>query len=272
MKYIVTVTMLLSIKIIVFAQNSFQGKAIYEWKQSSEDFKKNVLNDPKMDAQMRIFIEQKMDKMFNKTFVLNFDKTISSYKEEEKLNLQDNSGGGSWSPNGIILSYFKDFKLEQLILTTDLMSKIYNVKDSLPNYNWKIESETKQIGGYLCNKATSLKLVTKQELDEYQELKMQQEKNPTDFFEIKEPKEIVITAWYTSEIPINHGPEMYWGLPGLILELSNDKTTISCSKIVLNTREKKKIKIQKGKEISKSEFEKLVILKNKEVDETDFTK
>lgn len=264
--------MLLSINKSVFAQNSFQGKAIYEWKQSSEDFKNNVLNDPKMDAQMRIFLEQKMNKMFNKTFVLNFDKTISSYNEEEKLNLQDNSGGGSWSPNGIILSYFKDFKLKQLILTTDLMSKIYNVKDSLPNYNWKIESETKQIGGYLCNKATSLKLVTKQELKEYQDSKLQQQKNSTDFFEIKEPKETIITAWYTPEIPINQGPEMYWGLPGLILEINNDQTTILCSKIILNTKEKKKIKIQKGKEISKTEFQKLVILKNKEVDETDFTK
>lgn len=272
MKYILTIIIFQLINSMVFAQSRFQGKAIYEWKQSSEDFKNEVLSDPKIDPNIRNFLEAKMNKMFNKTFVLNFDREVSLYQEEEKLNLQDNSGGGSWSPNGIVISYYKNLKMYKVITTTDLMSKIYNVKDSLPVYNWKIESETKQIGGYLCNKATSIKLVTKQELKEYQDSKLQQEKNSTDFFEINEPKETIITAWYTSEIPINQGPEMYWGLPGLILEINNDNTTVLCSKIILNTKEKKRIKMQKGKEISKSEFEKLVLLKNKEVDETDFTK
>jgi predicted GIY-YIG superfamily endonuclease len=56
------------------------------------------------------------------------------------------------------------------------------------------------------------------------------------------PKEISITAWYTPEIPINQGPENYWGLPGLILEVTDGKTVILCSKLVLNTKEKKETK------------------------------
>jgi GLPGLI family protein len=35
------------------------------------------------------------------------------------------------------------------------------------------------------------------------------------------PKDVTITAWYTPEIPVNQGPENYWGLPGLILEIND---------------------------------------------------
>jgi GLPGLI family protein len=52
------------------------------------------------------------------------------------------------------------------------------------------------------------------------------------------PKDVTITAWYTPEIPVNQGPENYWGLPGLILEINDGKTVILCSKIVLNPKEK----------------------------------
>ena len=34
--------------------------------------------------------------------------------------------------------------------------------------------------------------------------------NFEDNFEM--PKEIVVTAWYSPEIPVNQGPENYWGL------------------------------------------------------------
>lgn len=54
-----------------------------------------------------------------------------------------------------------------------------------------------------------------------------------------------MTAWYTPEIPVNQGPENYWGLPGLILEINDGTTTILCSKIVLNAKEKVEIKPSK---------------------------
>jgi GLPGLI family protein len=76
------------------------------------------------------------------------------------------------------------------------------------------------------------------------------------------PKETIVTAWYTPEIPVNQGPDKYWGLPGLILEVNDGKTVILCSKVVLNSKTKAEIKAPtKGKEISK-EFDETSIKKN----------
>ena len=79
------------------------------------------------------------------------------------------------------------------------------------------------------------------------------------------PKEITITAWYTPEIPINQGPEGYWGLPGLILEVNDGKTIILCSKVVLNAKDKADIKAPtKGKVVSQKEYDDTIIKKMEE--------
>ena len=84
-----------------------------------------------------------------------------------------------------------------------------------------------------------------------------------DDFEL--PKEVTITAWYAPEIPVNQGPENYWGLPGLILEVNDGKTIVLCSKIVLNTKEKVTIKEPtKGKMISQKEYDETVVKKMEE--------
>ena len=76
---------------------------------------------------------------------------------------------------------------------------------------------------------------------------------------MKEPKEKRVTVWYTPEIPISQGPEEYWGLPGLILEVNFGKTTILCSKIILNPKEKTTIKeLKKGKKVTSEEYERLI--------------
>ncbi len=86
--------------------------------------------------------------------------------------------------------------------------------------------------------------------------------------EIEIPEEIEVTAWYTMQIPVNQGPGDYWGLPGLILEVSSGRTTILCSKIVLNPDEKEEIKKPiKGKEVTKQEYTDIVKQKVEEMQE-----
>ncbi len=78
-------------------------------------------------------------------------------------------------------------------------------------------------------------------------------------------KETVITAWYTPEIPVSQGLENYWGLPGLLLEVSDGKTVVLCSKAVLNPKVKSEIKASiKGKVTSQKEFDETILKKLEE--------
>lgn len=261
------------------AQKEFQGMAVYESKTSTADMKTMMGKNKEITPEMQKMIEERMKGMFEKTFILNFDRSSSIYKEEEKLDAPGGSGFGSMrmmnSFTGGGGTFYKNVKEKTYIVDKEFMGKEFLVKDSLPQLEWKMESETKQIGGYTCYKATAMKPVSKSNFRDFRlkeedkakkDDKKEAEKstNFMDSFEI--PKEIPITAWYAPEIPINQGPDNYWGLPGLILEVSDGKTVILCSKIVMNTKEKAEIKAPKtGKEISQQEYDEVVMKKMEEL-------
>ncbi|WBV51715.1 GLPGLI family protein [Chryseobacterium gambrini] len=73
---------------------------------------------------------------------------------------------------------------------------------------WKLESGSKIIQGYQCKKAVC-----------------------------KYRKKIMI-AWYTDEIPIQEGPYSFKGLPGLILEIYDDKNYFNFSLVGLKNTKK----------------------------------
>ncbi len=264
------------------AQKDFQGMAVYESKTSMADFKVRMEGNKNINPDMQKMMEERMKKMFEKTFVLNFDKSASIYKEEEKLEASNQGAGmrmmlGSMTGGGG--TYYKNVKDKTYSIDKDFMGKEFLVKDSLASLNWKMEAETRVIGGYTCYKATAIKAASKTDFRNFRPKKedtpkkeeaSQQEKSKeapkTSFMDALElPKEITITAWYTPEIPVNQGPEGYWGLPGLILEVNDGKTIILCSKVVLNPKEKTEIKApSKGKTVSQKEYDDIVVKKMEE--------
>lgn len=268
-----------------FAQKDFQGMAVYESKTSTSDFNTAMGNNREITPEMRKMIEDRMKAMFEKTFILNFDKSASIYKEEEKLDTPGGEGGGGgrrmmMSFMGGGGTYYKNVKEKRYVVDKEFMGKEFLVKDSLPKLDWKLEGETRQIGGYTCYKATAVRPSSPADFrnfrlknkpddkkdDKKEEAKENKSTNFTDQFEMQ--KEITITAWYTPDIPINQGPGDYWGLPGLILEVSDGKTVILCSKVVLNVKEKADIKEPStGKVVSQKEYDDIVVKKMEELQE-----
>jgi hypothetical protein len=77
---------------------------------------------------------------------------------------------------------------------------------------------------------------------------------------------VEVVAWYTPMIPVNQGPSEYWGLPGLILEVSAGNVIMLCSKIVMNPEEKTEIEIPtKGEVVTRAEYNKIITEKMEEM-------
>lgn len=268
------------------AQKDFQGMAVYESKTEPPKFE-GMQGGREIPADMKKNFEDQMRKMLEKTFILNFDQAASIYKEEEKLESPGLQGGRM----GMVMNsfmggggtFYKNVKTKSYTVDKEFMGKEFLVTDSLPKLNWKMEAETKQIGGYTCYKATTIKEASKTDFrnlrpknkdgkkpeekkEEASKTSVAVRTNFEDNFEM--PKEVTITAWYSPEIPVNQGPENYWGLPGLILEINDGRTTILCLKIVLNAKDKVDIKAPKnGKVISQKNYDETVIKKMEELRE-----
>lgn len=253
----------------------FQGLAVYESKTSTADFKARMDSNKELTPDMQKMIEERMKRMFEKTFQLYFGKTSSIYKEEEKLEAPGQNPGFRMMSNmmGSGGTFYKNTKEKTYTVDKEFMGKEFLIRDSLPKLAWKLENETKQIGGYNCFKATAVREASKSDFRNFRMKKKEADKKEevgkTNLMdEIDLPKEITITAWYTPEIPISQGPENYWGLPGLILEVNDGKTTILCSKVVLNLKDKVELLAPtKGEVITQKKYDETVVKKMEEIRE-----
>ncbi|WP_299431847.1 GLPGLI family protein [uncultured Aquimarina sp.] len=234
----------------------FQGIATYNTNRKL-DIK---LDSTHINSDMQKQIHEMMKKQFQKEYTLRFNKTESVYKEEESLGAPQPANGIQVMVAGFGESevLYKNSKEERFVAQRDLFSKMFLVKDTLRNYNWKLENETKKIGNYTCYKATS-----KQTIRQSQNISINNDQEDEENFK---EEEIVITAWYAPEIPVNNGPATFWGLPGLIMEVNDGLQNILCNKIVLNP--KKKVEITeptKGKVITESKFGEIMQKKTEEM-------
>lgn len=149
---------------------------------------------------------------------------------------------------------YYDNKLNTYRNEMELMGKRFLIEDTITTPEWTLQNETKVIGKYTCFKATRMETVIDKKLDE-------------KTFEFTEtPREKTIVAWFTLEVPLSHGPSFYRGLPGLVLQVKDDKLTILCTKIVLNPEKELTVEIpDKGKVVSQAEFDEIQEKKNAEM-------
>lgn len=236
----------------------FYGVATYE---SKTTFDMSATSDGNEMPELEIGLQEQLAKAFEKTFTLHFDKTASLYEEQEKLSQPSPGSGGAMLEINVAGEgrRYKNLKEKTYRQEAEEFDKNFLIADKLPEYDWKMTGETKKIGNYNCYKATA---VIKPKLPE--------PAAPTEVKTVNilgdNNKEVVITAWYTPDVPVSHGPSNYWGLPGLILEVSDGHTALLCSKLVINPKEKKPIKEpKKGQKVTQAEFDKIMEEKTAEM-------
>lgn len=157
-------------------------------------------------------IQERIKKEFSepKKFTLETTGTASFYyynnnlKPDETVteSSQANTSTKNVSKTKINVSnYFKNFEKNYLIEQATLFDEEYLITKELVKINWKIASEKITIAGFNCKKATTY------------------------------INDMDIEVWFTEDIPVSDGPEIYQGLPGLVLKVETPKKIIYATHI-----------------------------------------
>ena len=280
---------------LLFATNiqaqDFQGQAYYFSKTTMDMSRWN--RGGKMSEAQKKQMEARMKPWLEKTYILTFNKEESIFKEDEKL--EGGPGGRAPSVWGSSFSaglQYKNIKEKVFLQDQEFFGKQFLITEQMTPFAWKMGSETKKIGQYTCYKATTMrpsselnftstnnrgkgkkkeqsKEESSSEASNVSVAKVKVAKAQVDKEkEVEEEKQemVEVVAWYSPMIPVSQGPTEYWGLPGLILELSAGNTTMLCSKIVMNPEEKITIKRPtKGEVVTKKQYNEIITGKMQEM-------
>lgn len=138
---------------------------------------------------------EKQFKVLNSTLYFADNKTM--FKPTEDVSVQNQFFGDSPEMKQFNTIY-TDFNTGQQITQKKVFEETFLVKDSTRQINWKITTETREIAGYTCRRANAIVMDS-----------------------------IYVVAFYTDQIPVSGGPEIFSGLPGMILgvALPHDNVT-----------------------------------------------
>lgn len=154
------------------------GKIVYE--------RRTNLEKRYTDKRMRRMITEE-NKIKMESFSFYFNDTVSVFKPILS-DVQDPMG---WMTSKN--SYLQSLKTEKQLIVFNLFGQNTYIKDSLPQRNWKITENKRNICGYECRKA------------------IYQKNDSTRIY-----------AWYSPEIVPSVGPEGFCGLPGTILGIATE--------------------------------------------------
>jgi GLPGLI family protein len=194
-------------------------------------------------------IQASLKKQMEQNYILSFNQTESTWKKEESLGggpATASAGGAVFmvATSGEGSTLYKNIADQSFLEEQDMMGKAYLVKDMLEPVEWELSEETKKVGNYTVQKASYTRIVDSKRFS-------------TGMTEMENVKDTLqVTVWFTPEIPVAHGPENFFGLPGLILEVQNQGRTLICEKIELNPSSDPVVieRPSKGKEITQAEF------------------
>jgi GLPGLI family protein len=227
-----------------FAQG-FTGRAYYK---STSNFSIKM-DSTRMAPEQMAQIQASLKKQMEQNYILSFNQTESTWKKEESLGggpVTASAGGAVFmvATGGEGSTLYKNIADQSFLEEQDMMGKAYLVKDMLEPVEWELSEETKKVGNYTVQKASYTRIVDSKRFS-------------TGMTEMENVKDTLqVTVWFTPEIPVSHGPENFFGLPGLILEVQNQGRTLICEKIELNPSANPVVieRPSKGKEITQAEF------------------
>jgi GLPGLI family protein len=172
-------------------------------------------------------IKAQVPKFNSSYFDLSFDTSRSVYKpgrEVEANNMFKMFGGGPATENEVLT----DFTAKRVKAAKKVFEQKFFVEDSVREIDWKEKDELRTIAGYKCHKAVGIICDS-----------------------------VYVVAFYTEDIPLSGGPEMFGGLPGMIMELAVPRlhTTWVATKVSLTPPVETDFAVtEKGKKVTAREL------------------
>ncbi len=228
----------------VFSQQ-ISGIAAYEIRMlhSPGSFTMSDADKQKLPLQVQLQLQASMNAAVH-NMQLEFDGDKALFHQGLQSDTEEQYGNSqmkvSAKMEGNGKEIYRDLAAKSETNVSVLGDNTFRVTAPLETLAWKLSDEVKMIAGHTCYKATLpgdpvRRIVNGKE-----------EKLPaTD-----------ITAWYAKDIPVQHGPGRYYGLPGLILQVDEGFRSITCIGIDVKTGTAVAPPTS-GKAIGKAEFDKL---------------
>ncbi len=177
----------------IFAQSKFEGKIIYVKSiKKTETIKEKLKTDP--------LYKMLINTCKNIKYELIIKQNRASFSVIKELNSDNNRqlefvtkiGGGA-------VYYYYNLIDKIIFHQQEFYDTNVIIKRGFGDFKWELKNETKQIGNYLCYKATT---------------SIKRYKLGGIYIQN-------IEAWYCPQWSLNIGPVGYAGLPGLIMELTD---------------------------------------------------
>lgn len=164
---------------LIFNQSIAQNyKVYYRMNYKTDSLEKEIKN-----KNMILLIKDNKSKFYSQDQFENDSTVIENRKKGIKSQIK-------YDYDFMVI---KDFKTKKISKFTVLLRDLYKLSDNIPTFHWNINSETKKIAGYNCQKATL-------------------NYSGRDW-----------EVWFTTDIAIQEGPSLFNGLPGLIIYMKDMK-------------------------------------------------
>jgi len=237
---------LMLLPLALSAQNNQKGKIIYQQERTIEFDESRY---EQMSEEQRNKMKERMKKWGKEKKTLVFNKEASVYRNfkaekdaKDPATWESESGGGRghWrrmkSQSIIYLSHTDQTVVEQ----QEAFDKKFLIEAPVEEKKWKITGKQEMLSGHRCMHAVW-------------------QKNDST----------TVEAWFAPQIPVSSGPNGYGGLPGMVLkvDVNQGEFVMVAKEVRLEEVDETIVKPDKGKKVSREEFEKIMKEKREEMRE-----
>lgn len=170
-------------------------------------------------------IKSQIPKFSSTYFDMIFDTARCIYKPGRESTNEFKMFGGGPATKNVVLT---DFRTKKLVANKTIYEQKFLVQDSMRKIDWKLKDEIRTIANFKCHKAVGIICDS-----------------------------VYVVAFFTEDIVVSGGPEMFGGLPGVIMELAIPRlhTTWVATKVDVDLPKESDFAVsEKGKKVNEKEL------------------